>query len=144
MPRQDDMDLIKAADENLLEHLRDLRGGLLRLHKALLDAEKICYERENGRIRSTSGFLELIMNDDWFAWLRPLAGLVIQMDESLEGDFVVEKRVKMLIELTTVLLRPKRLRTEFLKRIRAHIQDSPEVAMAFGAVSQLLGDQTTQ
>ncbi len=143
MPKKK-MDQLKVAEEGLRDYVRDLRGRLLRLHKALLDAEQIAHEKENGRVRSTAELLDLAMNDDWFAWLRPLAGLVIQMDEALEGDFVLEKRLKAFVELTTVLLKPKRLRTDFLKKIQAHIQESPEVAMAFGAVSQFLNDQTMQ
>jgi hypothetical protein len=39
-----------------LQHLRDLRQTLLRLHKALLDSERVEYEQFHGRIKSTSFF----------------------------------------------------------------------------------------
>jgi hypothetical protein len=138
------LDLMRAAEPDLLEYLKELRIRLLRLHKALLDAEKISYEKRNGRMRSMSQFLEMAMHDEWFAWLRPMVGLIIEMDVALEEELVLDKRVQDLIALTTVLLKPKRLRTDFYKKIHAHLQNSPDVVVAFGAVSQLLTNQTTQ
>ena len=41
--------------------LTDLRNGLLRLHKALLDSERFTYERTHGRIESTGRFFELVV-----------------------------------------------------------------------------------
>ena len=39
--------------------------GLLRLHKALLDDERVAYERVHGRIPSNGAFLQLALNDAW-------------------------------------------------------------------------------
>lgn len=63
-------------------HLVEVRRGLLRLHKALVDSERAEYERENGQL--TNGqFLQLLLNDAFFAWLRPYSGLIAEMDEAL-------------------------------------------------------------
>src|SRR6266852_2397650 len=52
--------------------LDKLRHALLQLHKALLDAQRIRYERENGRIESRGELLALVLEDASFEWLRTL------------------------------------------------------------------------
>ena len=69
-----------------LSHVDQLRRALLRLHKALLDDERVSYERVYGRIASNGEFLKLVLGHTWFAWLRPLSHLVAQLDEFVEED----------------------------------------------------------
>ena len=66
------------------ERLKNLRNGLLRLHKSLLDSEKAFYERDVARITSTGQFLDLVLNDPWFAWLRDLSQFIVVIDETLD------------------------------------------------------------
>jgi hypothetical protein len=42
-------------------HLDNLSRALLRLHKALLDDERVSYERVHGRIPSNGAFLQLVL-----------------------------------------------------------------------------------
>ena len=74
---------LSAEDRRQLD---DVRVGLLRIHKALLDDARIRYEREQGRIEGSGALLQLVLNDPWFAWLHPLSGLVVQIDELLAAD----------------------------------------------------------
>ena len=67
------------------QRLRAVRAPLLKLHKALLDAERIAYEKQLGRIENPGAFLQLLMHDPWFAWLRPLSGLIVLIDEHLDA-----------------------------------------------------------
>ncbi len=50
--------------------LDKLRRALLQLHKELLDAQRIRYERENGRVESRGELLALVLEDASFEWLR--------------------------------------------------------------------------
>ena len=43
-----------------------LRLALLRLHKALLDDERVSYERVYGRISTNGEFLQLVLGHAWF------------------------------------------------------------------------------
>ncbi len=63
-----------------------LRHALLELHKALLDAQRIRYERENGRVESRGELLELVLQDASFEWLRVLSALIARLDELAEAD----------------------------------------------------------
>ena len=49
-----------------------MRSSLLSLHKALILAEQVTYERINGRVESTGQLLQLVLNDPWFTWLHPV------------------------------------------------------------------------
>ena len=59
----------------------DLRHSVLALHKALLDAQRIRYEREHGRISTSGEFLGLVLEHPSFAWLRTLSALIARIDE---------------------------------------------------------------
>ena len=66
----------------VVQKLRDVRIRLLRLHKALLDAEKVTYERQYGGIRSNTEFFGLVLEHEWFRWLRPMSRLIADIDEA--------------------------------------------------------------
>src|SRR5207249_7213131 len=66
--------------------LDKLRPALLELHKALLDAQRIRYERENGRVESRGELLALVLQDASFEWLRVQSALIARLDELAEAD----------------------------------------------------------
>ncbi|HEX3060151.1 MAG TPA: hypothetical protein VHP62_12360, partial [Usitatibacter sp.] len=66
------------------EFVQQLRHSILELHKALLDAQRIRYEREHGRIRSSGELLGLVLEHPAFAWLRQLSALIARLDEWME------------------------------------------------------------
>lgn len=65
--------------------LPELRDALLDLHKALVDSERVSYEKTIGAISSPNHFLQLLTGDPWFAWLHPISQLIVAMDEALDG-----------------------------------------------------------
>jgi hypothetical protein len=67
------------------QRLKDLRNGLLRLHKSLLDSERAAYDRDVARITSPGQFLNLVLNDPWFNWLRDLSQFIVLVDEALDA-----------------------------------------------------------
>lgn len=68
--------------------LADVRLRLLRLHRALLDAERAEHERVHGPI-TPAAFLQLLIADPRFAWLRPLSEIIVGLDEA-----VLERRTR--------------------------------------------------
>ena len=73
------------------DDLDKLRAALLQLHKALLDAQRIRYERENGRVESRGELLALVLEDASFEWLRVLSALIARLDELADADNVDDK-----------------------------------------------------
>jgi hypothetical protein len=57
------------------------RNRLLELHRALLEAVRIDYERANGRVESAGALLQLVTRDAAFAWLHPLSKLIVDLDD---------------------------------------------------------------
>ena len=60
-----------AADR--AEKVAGLRHTLLELHKAMLDAQRIEYERAFGRIATSGEYLGLVLNHPEFEWIRALS-----------------------------------------------------------------------
>jgi hypothetical protein len=120
-------------------HRESLFQALLRLHKALLDDERVSYERVHGRIPSNGAFLQLVLEDAWFAWLRPLSQLVAQFDESVKEDGSPGgSDTASLIASVRTLLTPSEEGTGFGKYYYEALQWEPDVVLAHAAVRMLL------
>ena len=120
-------------------HLDNLSRALLRLHKALLDNERVSYERVHGRITSNGAFLQLVLEDAWFAWLRPLSQLMAQLDElGEEGESSDGPDMATLIASIRTLLTPSEEGTGFGNHYYEALQREPDVVLAHAAVRTLL------
>jgi hypothetical protein len=75
----------RMADQTL-QRLTTLRNGLLHLHKALMELERAAYERDVERITSAGQYLNLVLNDPWFSWLRELSQFIVLVDETLAQE----------------------------------------------------------
>ncbi len=120
-------------------HLNDLFQALLRLHKALLDDERVSYERVHGRIPSNGAFLQLVLGDAWFAWLRPLSQLMATLDELGEKGESPDgpDRVTSIASIRT-LLTPSEEGEGFGRQYHDALQRGPDVVLAHAAVRALL------
>jgi hypothetical protein len=114
--------------------LAALRDGLLAVHKALLDLTRAGYEREHGPVGGPGALLQLLLNDDAFAWLRPVSTLAARADELLEEDDVAEAERSAIAVTAGELLTPEEHGTGFGKRYFDAIQSAPDVAMAHADV----------
>lgn len=125
--------------ERSSQKLRDIRSALLRLHKTLLDFERESYERARGRISNSYEFLNLVMHDPWFAWLRHLSELIVQIDGLLDAQDASESTAVALVEQSRLLLTPSEEGDEFQRKYFTLVQKSPEVVLAHGEFAKLLG-----
>jgi len=123
----------------LRQTLADVRHGLLGLHKALIIAEQLTFERIHGRVDSTGQLLQLVMNDPWFTWLHPLSNMVVRIDELLDNDeeLTVEDIAVLLTEVRE-LIRPSELGDGFERSYYEALQRAPEVVMAHCQMKKLL------
>src|SRR3974390_3147258 len=71
---------------NATPSLDALRHALLELHKTLLDAQRVRYEREHGRVESKGELLDLVLRDASFEWLRVLSALIAGLDELADSE----------------------------------------------------------
>ena len=120
-----------------VHRLVDLRVGLLRLHKALLDMERNGFERAHGSVNSGE-LLQLVLNHEQFAWLRMVSALVVQIDETLDADeAITDADVINLIAGVRQLFTASENK-EFSDKYQAALQQEPEVVMAHSALMKLL------
>jgi hypothetical protein len=91
-----------AALTDVRSRLNQLRAALYRLHKTLLDSERLAYEAEFGPIRTNGQYLQLLIDDPRFTWLQPYTSLVVRIDAAVDskepdalhgaGEFWVQAR----------------------------------------------------
>lgn len=71
--------------ESRLVQLKAARDKLLAFHKLLIDNEKRELERLSGAI-TPGQYLNLLMNDERFEWLRTISKLIVRIDEAFDAD----------------------------------------------------------
>lgn len=64
------------------QKLKQLSQAFLRLHKTMLESAKIEYEAENGAIANSTQYLQLVLDDPHFAWLRKMSSIIALIDEA--------------------------------------------------------------
>jgi hypothetical protein len=122
-----------------------LRNALLQLHKALLDAQRMRYERVNGRVESRGELLDLVLRDASFEWLRVLSALIARLDELVAADKVDDKGGDAGAELRGVIDRLRKLvrfegNSGFTDPYREIIEAVPDALVAHVQLSRLLAD----
>jgi hypothetical protein len=128
--------------EAVRRRLTELRGAILRLHKALLESDRVGYEQTFGKIGSPYQFLQLLTTDPWFAWLHPMSQLIIAMDEMLDA-----KEALTLAGLDALVVEAKALLTPtvggegFSRHYDEALQRDPDVVFAHAAAAKLIRTQ---
>ncbi len=119
--------------------LDQLSRALLRLHKTLLDGERVAYERVHGRITSNGEFLHLLLGHAWFAWLRQLSQSMAKLDELAEDqDGSASDAITDLIASMRSLLTPSAAGEGFGRQYYDALQRDPDVVLAHASVRELL------
>jgi len=114
----------------LEQQLNALRRVLLNVHKTLLDAERVRYERVHGRVTSGT-LLQLAIRDRQFAWLHPLSELVVRIDQLIDSEepFTRDDVVGLAREARR-LLTPSESGTPFERRYFESLQEEPAAVLA--------------
>ena len=121
-----------------LSYVDQLRHALLRLHKALLDDERVSYERVYGRIPTNGEFLQLVLGHAWFAWLRPLSQLIAQLDELEVEGASPSVNINAFMASVRTLITPTEEGDGFGRHYYDALQREPDVVLAHAAVRALL------
>ncbi|MBD0268218.1 MAG: hypothetical protein ICV77_07975 [Cyanobacteria bacterium Co-bin8] len=119
--------------------LQELRPILLKLHKALLEAERESYEQTNGPIRTKGEYFQLVISHEWFNWLRPISQFIVQIDEVLmsKKPQPPEKAAELLQEARS-LLQTSATGTALRERYHIAVQHDPTIAAMYAKVSELI------
>lgn len=127
--------------EKIINLLKDARLQLLRLHKLLVDMERENYEKLNGQV-SSGQFLNLLLSDKNFEWLRKFSMLIVEIDEMFDLDDgfapnMIEKHLSAMSELLNLNTSDN----EFNEKYRDYIQTNSEVAGKHAELKQFLAEK---
>jgi hypothetical protein len=135
--------LIPSGPDDIRRRLADVREALLQLHKALLESERASYEQTFGKIASPYQFLQLLTNDPWFGWLRPVSQLIAAMDEALDAKTpLTDAGVAALIHRARVMLVPTEGGEGFSQHYDEALQRDPDVVFAHATAAKLIRGQS--
>lgn len=111
--------------------IEELRLSTLDLHKALMDAQRVRYERGHGRIKTPGELLGLVLEHPAFAWLRTLSALIARLDEWIEArDEAGEEELRALIDALKSLIETQGKDVGFNKPYWEIANEVPEVLVA--------------
>ena len=128
--------------DGLRQGLAELREALLRLHKALMESERAAYEKTFGKVASPYQFLQLLTNDAWFAWLRPVSQIIAAMDELLDAkEPLTVAGVKALAARAKALLVASSGDDGFSGHYDEALQRDPDVLFAHAEAARCLRGQ---
>src|SRR5687768_15207546 len=124
-------DPVRAA---LRTALRDAWKQLLPLHRSLIDAANADYTANVGPVSGPGHLLQLLQDDPFFAWLKPLTSLIVDIDSMTSTDFVSA-------DVDAIAARTERLfdgDPEFSARYLPALQHDVDVAIHHAGVRQVL------
>lgn len=119
-------------------NLNLFRQALLDLHKALLEAQRIRYERAHGRVESSGAFLKLVVEHPDFEWLRALSALIVRLDE-WGDDKTGGAELDAILASVRGLLDAEGTHPTFGAPYREMIDAEPDVLIAHVKLWRLLG-----
>ncbi|HET8799128.1 MAG TPA: hypothetical protein VFO89_15655 [Thermoanaerobaculia bacterium] len=116
--------------------LRETWKQLLPLHRALIDAASEEYKATVAGVAGPTHLLQLLQDDPFFTWLRPLTSLIVDIDTMSRTDF---ERT----DVDAVVARVERLfganaDADFAARYVPLLQRDVEIAIAHAAIRQVL------
>ena len=120
--------------------LKTLRDGLLHLHKSLLELERAAYERDVAPITTTGQYLNLVLDDPAFQWLRELSAFVVMIDEALaqKAPPIAEEDAERLITQARGLLSPAEEGIGFARRYFDIMQREAAAVLAHRDMLQVM------
>ena len=124
--------------EHATPPLAELRAGLLRLHKRLLERERGQYQRAHGPVDSQHVLLGLVLSHPQFQWLRTLSELIVNIDEALEDELTTPDIAQALVEEARDLLAFVTPANEFQTRYAEARDADPDVLVDSSTLYRLL------
>ena len=123
------------------EKLKNARNILLKLHKSMLDLEREMYEGIHGALNATE-FLNLLLEDEDFAWLRKFSMLIVEIDEMFaQKDGAHQEMIDANLKKVKELVEMSDPDEYFRAKYQFAIQRDPDTAGLHGQLKALLMDR---
>jgi len=113
---------------NNTELLKASRNLLLGLHKSLVDFERSIYESTHGP-QSSGQFLNVLIEDSDFAWLRKFSTLIVDIDEMFaQRDGFADDAVQTHLTKLREIVEMKTGDEEFIAKYQGALQQDSDAA----------------
>ena len=116
----------------------ELRHALLDLHKSLMDAQRVRYERLHGRIATNGEFLGLVLEHPQFAWLRALSALIARLDEWIDDEKREPEELTAMVAALQALTEQDGANAVFSTAYWAIVNEVPEATIAHVKLTRAL------
>ena len=121
-----------------VETLKYGRNILLTLHKSLIDFERGRYENLHGRLNA-SQFLNLLLENEDFAWLRKFSMLIVEIDEMFDlKDGIPNEMVMTNLSKMRQLVSMDDPDENFRAKYKSGVENDPESADSHSRLQALL------
>lgn len=128
-----------ALTDETRRKLKNLSAAFLRLHKILLDAAKTEYEDQHGKIANPSAYLQLVLDDPHFAWLRKISSLIALIDEAVSiRRPAAETEAQALLNEAKILLGFEDADDDFNDKLQTALQKNPDAVVSFNDMKNYL------
>jgi hypothetical protein len=125
-----------------LRRADEIRHTLLDLHKSMIDAQRIIYERDHGRVETPAQFLGLVLEHPDFEWIRDLSALMALLDEWREDARGVESvSLDDIVGALRALIQRDSSNARFTDRYWRMLDSTPEVLIGHVKLWRLLGGE---
>ena len=112
------------------QKLKQLSQAFLRLHKTLLESAKKEYETKNGAIANPNQYLQLVLDDPHFAWLRKISSMIALIDEATSRlRPATESDAQSLIDEAKVLLNFENADENFNDKFQTALQNNSDAVL---------------
>lgn len=116
--------------------LRDAWKQLMPLHRALIDSASEEYKANGAAVAGPTHLLQLLQEDPFFTWLKPLTSLIVDIDTMSRTDFARE-------DVEAIVARLERFfgtdaDAEFTARYIPVLQRDVDVAIGHASMRQIL------
>lgn len=119
--------------------LNELSSSILKLHKALLDFQKIKTEKKTGQKMNPYEALNAALNSPEFAWLKPLSQMAVEIDLATEAS---KNETKNLLEAAnSPIFDAQKIKKfwenppqDFQDQIIEALKENPDISFLFSEV----------
>jgi hypothetical protein len=124
------------ARASLRASLRELSRLLIPLHRALIEVMRSDYAFAYEPVDQPTHLLRLLSEHDFFAWLRPLTTLIVDIDEMSRQDFHPGEFDSVFDRVEAMF--GSDVPSDFSRRYVPLLQQSVELAIAHAALKKFL------
>ncbi|MGZ7041248.1 MAG: hypothetical protein ACXVH7_05595 [Thermoanaerobaculia bacterium] len=116
--------------------LREISRLLLPLHRSLIEAARADFAFAYQAVDKPSQLLQLLNEHPFFAWLKPMTSLIVDIDEAARADFEPAQFQEIIRRVESLV--PNGGNAEFAEHYIPLLQRDVDVAIAHAALRQAL------